>query len=240
MVMPHTADWALFMESEQCNMRGDWPGFHSVVQACKLCLYPSIHPALMVNMIKALDPYLRRKVVKVAHFHHRRNPKTPKPQSYKYSIGFNNIKNNKMNSNQEDEESLSQPLIAYKQIPRVDMNDDDLNIESIIASNQIGGESKLEEPLSHIEAKSLCMRIFPKLAEITNLTIEEIEVFYNLKLNQSQSYDQANESHEVIYREIKLIQQELRNLGILLLGSETLQEITENGMKSKEWKKFGF
>ena len=52
------------MESEQCNMRGDWPGFHSVVQAYKLCLDPSLHPALMVNMIKALDPYLRRKVVK--------------------------------------------------------------------------------------------------------------------------------------------------------------------------------
>ena len=45
-------------------MRGDWPGFHSVVQAYKLCLDPSLHPALMVNMIKALDTYLRRNVVK--------------------------------------------------------------------------------------------------------------------------------------------------------------------------------
>jgi len=31
--MPHTADWALFVESEQWNMQGDWPGFHSVVPA---------------------------------------------------------------------------------------------------------------------------------------------------------------------------------------------------------------
>ena len=42
--MPLTADWALFVESEQWNMRGDWPGFHSVVQACELCLDPSINP----------------------------------------------------------------------------------------------------------------------------------------------------------------------------------------------------
>ena len=62
--MPHTADWALFVVSEQWNMRGDWPGFHSGVQAYKLCLDSSLHPALMVNMIKALDPYLRRKVIK--------------------------------------------------------------------------------------------------------------------------------------------------------------------------------
>ena len=62
--MPHTADLALFVDSEQWNMRGDWPGFHSVVQAFKLCHEPSLHPALMVNMIKALDSYLRRKVVK--------------------------------------------------------------------------------------------------------------------------------------------------------------------------------
>ena len=38
MFMPHTAYWALFVESEQWNVRGDWPGFHSVVQAYKLCL----------------------------------------------------------------------------------------------------------------------------------------------------------------------------------------------------------
>ena len=62
--MPHTADWALLVESKQWNMRGDWHGFHSVVQEYKLCLDPSLHPALIVNMIKALDPYLRRNVVK--------------------------------------------------------------------------------------------------------------------------------------------------------------------------------
>ena len=62
--MPHTADRALFVESELWNMRDDWPGFHSVVQAYKLCLDSSLHPALMVNMIKALYPYLRRNVNK--------------------------------------------------------------------------------------------------------------------------------------------------------------------------------
>jgi len=51
-------------EFEQWNMQGDWPGYHSVVQAYKLCLDSSLHPALMVNVIKALDPYLRRKVIK--------------------------------------------------------------------------------------------------------------------------------------------------------------------------------
>ena len=53
--MPQTADCAVFVESEQWNMRGDWPDCHAVVQAYKLCLDSSLHPALMVNMIKALD-----------------------------------------------------------------------------------------------------------------------------------------------------------------------------------------
>ena len=54
----------MFVERKQWNMRGDRPGFHSVVPAYKLRLHPSLHPALMVNMIKALDPCLRRKVIK--------------------------------------------------------------------------------------------------------------------------------------------------------------------------------
>ena len=53
--MLHNAYWSLFLESEQLNMRGEWHGFHSVVHAYKLCLDPSLHPALMVNVIKALD-----------------------------------------------------------------------------------------------------------------------------------------------------------------------------------------
>jgi len=57
--MPHSADWALSVEFEQWNVRGDRPRFHSVVPVYKLCLDSSLHPALVVSMIKALDPYLR-------------------------------------------------------------------------------------------------------------------------------------------------------------------------------------
>ena len=62
--MPHTADRPLLVESERWNMSGNWSGFHSVVQAFQLCRDPFFYSAIMIDMIKALDIYLRRKVIK--------------------------------------------------------------------------------------------------------------------------------------------------------------------------------
>ena len=51
------------------------------------------------------------------------------------------------------------------------------------------GEEKLMEPLSHVEAKSICEKIFPKLAEGTKLSKEELEIFYNFRNELVQNYD---------------------------------------------------
>ena len=64
MFLLHTAEWSLFVKTQQWQMRGDWPRFHAIVQTYRMFLDASLQPALMVNMIKALDPYLQRKVVK--------------------------------------------------------------------------------------------------------------------------------------------------------------------------------
>jgi len=59
MFMQHTGVWAPFLAFEQWSVQGDRPHFHTVVPVYKLCFDSSLHPALMVNMNNALDPYLR-------------------------------------------------------------------------------------------------------------------------------------------------------------------------------------
>ena len=60
----HTMDWQLVVESEHWRMNGDWPRFHSIVQTYRMFTPSEFHITLMLNMIKALDPYLQRKVAK--------------------------------------------------------------------------------------------------------------------------------------------------------------------------------
>ena len=60
----HTADWSLYLETQHWQMQGDWPRFHAIVQTYRLFIPKEFHPSLMLHMIKALDPYLQRKVIK--------------------------------------------------------------------------------------------------------------------------------------------------------------------------------
>ena len=62
--LQHTMDWSLVLETNQWKMEGDWPRFHSRVQKYRLFIDESFHPTLMLNLVKALDPYLQRKVLK--------------------------------------------------------------------------------------------------------------------------------------------------------------------------------
>jgi hypothetical protein len=45
--------------------------------------------------------------------------------------------------------------------------------------------------------KSLCEKIFPKLAEGAKLTKAEIQTYYKFKTDYIQNYDPLNENHEV-------------------------------------------
>lgn len=47
------------------------------------------------------------------------------------------------------------------------------------------------------EAKSICEKIFPKLADGTKLTKQELEVYYLFKTEYVQTYDHQNQKHEV-------------------------------------------
>jgi hypothetical protein len=56
----HTADWSLYLETYHWQMNGDWPRFHAIVQTYRLFIDKEYHHALMLHMIKGLDPYLQR------------------------------------------------------------------------------------------------------------------------------------------------------------------------------------
>jgi thymidylate synthase ThyX len=91
----------------------------------------------------------------------------------------------------DDEMPLKQNLIEESKSPQ--RGDDDDNDYSFISKRV---ENK-EQPMSHEEAKNLCQKMFPKLAEGTKLTKEELEVFYQFKVEQVQTYDHMNLQHEV-------------------------------------------
>ena len=61
---------------------------------------------------------------------------------------------------------------------------------------KVGGPKKVEPP-SHVEARNICEKLFPKLAEGTKLTPGEVEVFYQFKIKLVQPYDQMKVEHEV-------------------------------------------
>ena len=45
-------------------MDGDWPRFHAIIHTHKLLISECFHGTLLINMLKALDHYLQRKVNK--------------------------------------------------------------------------------------------------------------------------------------------------------------------------------
>ena len=61
---------------------------------------------------------------------------------------------------------------------------------------KVGGQKKVEPP-SHVEARNICEKLFPKLAEGTKLTPGELEVYYQFKVKLVQPYDQRKAEHEV-------------------------------------------
>ena len=70
-----SADWPQYMESQPWKMNGDWPRFHTMINAYRQFLDKALEPALMLHMINGLDQYLMRKVVK-----------EPKPQTLDEAI----------------------------------------------------------------------------------------------------------------------------------------------------------
>ena len=44
-------------------MQGYWPRFHVIIQTYKLFISEYFHGMRIINMLKALDPYLQRKVI---------------------------------------------------------------------------------------------------------------------------------------------------------------------------------
>lgn len=69
---------------------------------------------------------------------------------------------------------------AYKQIPRLDKKDllEDFKLQDLLS--ELEGEDIemltkcYKEPQFHKENKTVCMKIFPKLASKTNLTFDEL------------------------------------------------------------------
>ena len=48
----------------------------------------------------------------------------------------------------------------------------------------------------HDELKSVCMKIFPKLASKTNLDAEELQVYYAIRFQYIIPYSKSTSSHE--------------------------------------------
>ena len=64
----HTAEFQLLVETQSWQMDGDYPQFHATIQTYKLFISGYFHGTLLIKMLKALDPYLQRKVIKKPRF----------------------------------------------------------------------------------------------------------------------------------------------------------------------------
>ena len=60
----HTAEYQLLVETHSWHMNGYWPRFDAIIQTYKLFISGHFNDTLLINMLKALDPYLQRKVIK--------------------------------------------------------------------------------------------------------------------------------------------------------------------------------
>ena len=141
----------------------------------------------------------------------------------------------------DEDMPLKQNLLEESKSSPLNLIEDDEY--SLIKKVDEGKGLKIEEqPMSHEEAKNLCQKMFPKLAEGTKLTKEELEVFYQFKVEQVQTFDHMNERHEVSFNEINYywMQGELKQLCTALMGLEVLNEIADKDMKDQRWTKFGF
>ena len=57
-------------------------------------------------------------------------------------------------------------------------------------------ESERKQPELHEETKTLCMKMFPKLAQRTNLTPEELQTYYQIRFVYIQPYQAKFKTHE--------------------------------------------
>lgn len=135
--------------------------------------------------------------------------------------------NNEDHSDDDEEQQLlSKPLLLNDNQNFEESKGNKRSIDFDVDDSR----SSLVEPPSHAETKSLCQKLFPKLAEGTKLTKEELQVYYHFKVEHVQNYDQSNPSHEL----------ELRVLAEALLGLDVALEIQATGMKDERWRRFGF
>ena len=56
--------------------------------------------------------------------------------------------------------------------------------------------SERQQPQQHEELKTVCMKVFPKLAQRTNLTPEELQTYYTVRFQYIQPYQDQIPSHE--------------------------------------------
>ncbi|CDW83321.1 elmo domain-containing protein a [Stylonychia lemnae] len=119
---------------------------------------------------------------------------------------------------------------AYKQLPRLDKSeDDDLGLEEFLNVG-VDENARLEQPLSHEEQQSLCMKMFPALASKTNLSQAEIEQFYELKTVKVIKYDLESTNHEA----------QLLQLANVLFSEMIVRDSQLNNLKGSQWREFGF
>ena len=60
----HTVEYQLLVETHSLQMNGDWPRFNAIIQTYMLFISEYFHGTFLINMLKALKPYLQRKVIK--------------------------------------------------------------------------------------------------------------------------------------------------------------------------------
>ena len=100
------------------------------------------------------------------------------------------------NDSFQDDADESQPLKVSLLVRKEESKKPiDFNVDEDEEA-KVGGPKKVE-PLSHVEARNICEKLFPKLAEGTKLTPGEVEVFYQFKIKLVQPYDQVKVEHEV-------------------------------------------
>ena len=54
----------MLVDTHSWQMNVDWPRFNAIIQTYKLFISEYFHGTLLINMLKALDPHLQRKVIK--------------------------------------------------------------------------------------------------------------------------------------------------------------------------------
>ena len=57
-------------------------------------------------------------------------------------------------------------------------------------------ENERRQPTLHEESKSVCMRLFPNLARRTNLTPDELKVYYAIRFTYIMPYNERVKVHE--------------------------------------------